>query len=369
VDTYAVYLRPRGALYSEVHSGTLFGAICWAIRTLGLADLPALLEGFNADPPFVVSSAFLCLWSGEARVRFYPKPCIPELTSEQVRQLAKETRGSNEGEKDAKWRVVERAKRLQKAGYVSEALFEELVTGRTHTADLWRRWKDTGLRARDVEYAEGVLLTTGERQALEREGRLWTFAKEQDVQRNQIDRVAGATGEGLLFFERQTFLRPGQAGLWFLLRTRDRGMMEAAFRYLADTGIGGRRSSGKRQFEIKVDKPYSLPEADDADAFVVLSLYLPKDGEWDRAGEPLSYELVNLRGKHESRFPARLAEGEKTQRVYKELVRPFAPGSIFPLGKRQPWYGQAVSVGQIGEREVWQNGLALPVFARMGGVA
>ena len=44
MDTYAVYLRPRGSLYSEVHSGTLFGAICWAIRTLGLANLPALLE-------------------------------------------------------------------------------------------------------------------------------------------------------------------------------------------------------------------------------------------------------------------------------------------------------------------------------------
>jgi CRISPR-associated protein Csm4 len=369
VDTYAVYLRPRGALYGDVHSGTLFGGICWAIRTLGLADLPALLEGFNADPLFVLSSPFPCLWGERSKpLHFYPRPRLAELTSAGVRDLADGMAPTHKGGfKGALWDVIEWAKQIKNTSYVSETLFQGMVTGKTDTRSLWQRWKRKDARSSDVEPVDDMLLTTSERESLGVAGSTTSFSKDTDVQRNQIDRIAGATAEGLLFFERQTFLRRGTAGMWFLLRTRDLDLMQATFRYLADTGIGGRRTTGKGQFDIRVGPAPSLPETRAPNAFVSLSLYLPADGDWDCNGEPLSYQLINLRGKHESRFPTELTEGEKTQRVYKEMVRSFVPGSIFPLGQRRQWYGQISKVGQIGERTVWQNGLTLPVFARIGG--
>ncbi len=369
VDTYAVYLHPRGALGSRVNSGTLFGAICWAIRTLGLADLPALLEDFNADPPFVLSSPFPCLRRETARVRFYPMPCLAGLSSAQVRRLAGERAQQESGNhKLILWDMIKRAKRLKKTAYVSEAVFREIVTGQTDLGDLLRRWKEVGLRPNEVEHSERMLLTTGERKSLGIAGKPRAFIKNSDVQRNHIDRVAGATAEGLLFFEEQTFMRRGLTGLWFVLRTRDLGMMQAALRYVADTGIGGRRTSGKGQFDIEIAPArLSLPRANEPNAFVTLSLYLPTSGDWKQGGEPLAYQLVNWRGKHESRVPTRLAGGQRTQPVYKELLRLFAPGSIFPLDQQRHWYGQIAQVGRIGDRSVWHNGLALPVFARIGG--
>ncbi len=369
METYAVYLKPRGSLASEVHSGTLFGAVCWAIEILGLTDLGELLQGFNNDPSFVFSSAFPCLWSEGSAVRFYPKPQLRGLSREQVERLAEEQPHKERDlrPKKAKWQVIGKAKALQKVDYVSEQIFRELVLGQMDTEEMWRRLKKTGMQPRDIEQVRAALLTTGERERIETQGRLARFNREEDVQRNQIDRVAGATVEGLLFFERQVFLREGVAGLWFLVRARDLSLLQAAFRYLADTGIGGRRTTGKGQFDIEVGEVLTVPDAgEEANAFVALSRYLPVDGEWDRASEPLSYQLINLRGKHEAKFPVPLRPPQRMPRVYKELVRPFAEGSLFPLSKRREVYGQIVPVGDVGDRQVWQNGLTLPVFAKVG---
>lgn len=368
MDTYAVYLKPQGSLQSEVHSGTLFGAICWAIQTLGLADLPAMLHGFNDDPPFVLSSALPYLSAGASKVHFYPAPFLPPLTRVQLGRLAEEAgRKRGGGPKDARWRTIDRAKRLDTVTHVSSTLLSELVTGQADRETLLRRWKMVGSQPDDVEQAEGLLLTTADRESLGIVGKAQSLMQDKDVQRTHIDRVAGATAESLLFSEQQTFLRRGLAGLWFLVRTRDRDMIAGALRYVEDTGIGGGRSTGKGQFTVEIESPPVLPKVADPNAFLVLSFYLPREGDWAHKGTPLGYRLINFRGKHESRTPSLLADGQHKQPVYKELVRGFAAGSVFPLREVRPWYGRITKVGQIGEREVWQNGLALPVFASLGG--
>jgi len=367
VHTHAVYLKPKGSLASEICSNTLFGAVCWAIQVLGLEDLSKMLPAFNEHPRFVFSSAFpyLCRDDKE-KVRFFPKPLIPDLSSEQVNRLAEEeaAKGKRLSLKPAKLKVLEKAKRVKKADFVSEALFREMVLGQTNTEELCRRLvKTTGLRDRDVEQVGRALITTAERRRIEPQRRLDPFASEADVQRNQIDRVAGATVEGLLFHERQTFLRRN-AGLWFILRAEELDFLRPAFRYLEDTGIGGRRTTGKGHFGITLDEgTLELPDAGaEADSFVVLSRYLPREGDWELSAEPLSYNLINWRGKHESKFPT-----PERPPIYKELVRVFAEGSFFPLKDRLEVYGQVVPVGRVGERTVWHNGMAIPVFAKMGG--
>lgn len=358
--TYAIYLKPRGPWVSEIHSDTLFGAICWAIRDLeGPTALEGMLETFTEHPRFVLSSPFPYFHLNKEVVRLFPKPLLRDPLASEVSSLAEEyARVHRQDFKRAKVEVVEELKKLKGVAWIGERLFRRIVAGELAVHELARRF---ALKDGIVKVGRALMLS-------EKQGHVVldsAFIQERDVQRNQIDRVAGSTVEGLLFFERQIFMRPDIAGLWFLVQTDDLDSLKPALRYLEDTGLGGERTVGKGHFKVIWDRieEYALPDAgEEADSFITLSRYLPRDGEVERR-PPLSYSLVNLRGKHEAKFAA------PQQPIYKELVRVFAEGSIFPLRERKPFYGRLHAVGQLQERTVWQNGLSLPVFAKLGGVA
>ncbi len=364
MDTYTILFKPRGSYASELRSDTLFGAVCWALADLRLTDLRVLLSEFNTTPRFAFSSVFPILRKDGAEVRFFPMPLIPQLRAEQVDRLSRELPVARTNAKQAKVDAVTRAKRLMKATFVSEKLFTDIVHGETDVERLWRRFRGSaGDKADDVETVGNALITQGERETISPETRLPIFAQLSDVQRNQIDRVAGATVEGLLFYEQQTFLHSEIAGLWCLARTDVPDWIAAAFRYLADTGIGGRRTSGRGNFDIEIKPGGVIPDAGkDANAFVVLSRYLPAAGEW--AAGP-SYRLQNVRGKHEAKFPSP-PSGAQSSPIYKGMVRLMAEGSVFPLGPHKGIYGRIAQVGTLSDRVVWHSGLALAAFARIG---
>jgi len=376
MNTCTVYLWPRGSLASELGSDTLFGAVCWAIRILGLDDVGALLEGFNAQPRFAFSSAFPVYRRGNgknvATVRFYPRPLLPDLTPAQVDALAEEERKRQPrlSLRAAKVKVVEKAKRLKEKVYLSENLFAEVIQGQTDTVGLFQRLVPRGSRSQDIEPAGNALITYDERRTLQSSGPLAPFIGDETVQHNQIDRVAGATAEGLLFFEEETFFRAG-GGLWCVLRAEAKDvdrLIRPAFRYLADTGLGANRTTGKGYFDIEVGESLALPKAGEPNSFVTLSRYLPQEGEWPPDREPLRYRLLNLWPKRDHQF-AQPVPGQRTPPVRKRRVRMFAPGSIFPLSERRLLYGRLVEVASAkdGGHTIWQSGLAVPVLALIGG--
>lgn len=368
---YAVYLKPRGAFASEIGSDTLFGAVCWALQVLGLTDVGALLQNF-APSRFAFSSTFPCYRVNGTTLRFYPRPMTGELLPAEVNQLAKEERQKNPSRYQSSPRgkavakIVKEYKRdLKTAGYVSETAFREIVEQGVTTLDLFRRLnQQNGFKSE-----HGLLWSTREHKQMgdEVEQPLKTVA----VQHNQIDRVIGSTGEGMLFFESETFFGAG-AGLWCVAavdgnKTRD--WLQAAFRYLSDTGLGANRSVGKGHFDIMMDEEIELPSAgENANAVVALSRYLPNEGEWSAEHRPLRYELKTVWGKREQKFP-RVPDGSQTPPIYKDPVRMFLPGSIFPLdAPRQQVYGSLARVvkgNENGKGAVWQSGLMIPVFARV----
>lgn len=375
MPTYAVYLRPKTSFVSCIGSDTLFGALCWAVRALSRVEgLEGMLKQFRtasaADAlfPFVVSSAFPFLHDNSARVRLYPKPPIPELTSEQVRALAEHEKQRGSGLRPfrrATVAVVEKAKRVKSAAYVSEELFTGIVRGETDTYHLCEGLVERGAADSDIIDWGKSLITHGELKSVQAE-RLDAFAVEGDVQRNEIERVALATVEGRLFFTHETFLHRERAGLWFFLRIDDLGAIKPLLRYLADTGIGGDRSAGKGHFDIPLNEihQHSLPIADVPDCFINLSRYIPGDGECDFSRQPLAYALATIRPKHEAKLAG---VGHHT---YKRLLRVFEPGSFFPYRKEKQVYGQIVHVGpsaDAGGFEAYHSGLAIPVFAKMRG--
>ena len=365
MDTYAVYLKPRCALAGQIHSDTLLGALCWAIRAVyGVGHLEALLKGFDVSPPFAISSTFPCLWRRDEKVRFYPKPLLPDLRTGQTNEPATEQAGLSYGQEITN--VVAMAKRIRTASYVSEKLFGQIVQGQMDTEGLFGRLMvERDSTEGDIEQVGEGLITTCERQRIDPDGEHKQFWRIRDMQRNEIDRVVGATVEGRLFFIEGTAFVWDIAGLWFVLRTDDPDTVRTALRYLEDTGIGRDRSVGMGHFRIEMDQ-FNLPEAKDANAFVSLSRYIPSNGECDFGGSPLSYHLLTVRPKHEAMFSG---AGHHT---YKAILRMFTPGSIFPLKERRDVYGRAVCVGSNAEEggwNVWHNGITIPVFARIGGDA
>lgn len=368
---HAVYFKPRGALASEIGSDTLFGAVCWALHVLGLTDVSALLRNFN-PPRFAFSSTFPFYRANDLTVRFYPCPKTGELLPTQGIELAEEERRKNpstyksapDGKAVAK--IVEEYKRdLKTAHFVSEAVLREIVEQGLTTLDLFRRLN----KPNDLKSEHGLLWSARERKQIgdDAEQPLKTAA----VQHNQIDRVIGSTGEGMLFFESETFFGAG-AGLWCVVAVDcddTRAWLQAAFRYLSDTGLGANRSVGKGHFEIELGDALTLPNAgENANAIVSLSRYLPKDGEWSAEHKPLRYEIKMVWGKREQKFP-RMPDGSKTPPIYKEPLRLFMPGSVFPLdAPRQEVYGKLARVvkgNENGAGAVWQSGLMIPVFARV----
>lgn len=375
MTTYAVYLKPKSSFAGSIGSDTLFGALCWAVRALnGEGTLEEMLERFTTAsavdqlPPFAVSSAFPYLHHDGVKVRLYPKPLIPDLTSEQVKRLAElemQRHSASNLFQRATVAIVEKAKRVKSASYVSEELFAQIVCGEVDTRRLCERLVVLGSADSDIVRWGSALITHGERKRVRAE-KLDAFHTEGDVQRNEIERIALATVEGRLFFTHETFLHRERVGLWFALRTDDLDFIKPLLRYLSDTGIGGDRSVGKGAFDIPLSEVHELdlPCANEPDCFIVLSRYLPSDSEFDFDREPRAYTLSTVRPKHESRLAG------AGHRTYKRLLRVFEPGSFFPFNRRKEVYGQIVNVGptaQTGGFEAYHSGLAVPAFAKLGG--
>lgn len=367
MNTYAVYLQPRGRLASPLSSETLFGAVCWGIQTLG-GDVGRLLDGF-VPPRFAFSATFPIVLIDRNRQRFYPRPITLEVIPSIVRKVAAGYAAQHSSTlKAAQVKVAETIKReLKPVNYLSEGLSTRVASGQ-FTAE---QWLLATLTESKKEVARvGNLLLTGD------EYNRWPRKADRDVPltrsaprlHNQIDRVAGTTVEGLLFYQDEINFATG-AGLWAVLRASQQdvdSLIRPALRYLQDTGFGANRSVGQGHFNITVEALTTLPDGGaQANGFMTLSRYLPAPGEVTD-GDPLAYKLITLRGKRESKFP-QPDQGMATPPIFKRSLRVFEPGSVFPLTQRREIYGrlaEAIPAGN-GAGPTYQSGLALPIFLRV----
>ncbi len=278
-----IYLKPRSTYRTILHSDTLFGCVCWAIREVfSESRLEGLLKRFAAgDPPFQLSSAFPFRDDESAgRTHFYPRPMLQPAELEASQKLDE----------------AERQKRFRKVKWVTEETLGEFASGAWNEADYYESdtWKADGPQLMAVE-----------------------------VQHNTIDRLSGGTTpSGQLYSLTEYAVSDG--GLYFWL-DGETDAVEGAFGFLEHFGIGGDSSLGKGRFEIEVtDAALPVPTAG-ADRFMTLSLYAPKasemaavrsDGAW--------YDLTVRKGKVGGPF-LRVAD------FWKKSLTMFATGSTFPM--------------------------------------
>lgn len=355
MPTWAVYMWPQGPV-GPVHSDTLFGAFCWAYRALhGKYGLERFLEGLPERPPCVVSSCFPVVRGATRPVRCYPMPFLP------MPGFSRESAGPA-GPREAlreEMTAAEGLRGLAKAPFVSEGVFRDIVTQGLGLATLWDR---ANAKPPTLVRVAGVWMGAEEARGLPETLQARTGWHDIDIPRNHIDRIAGATVEGMLFSIAARYYQK-DVGLWFALTSEGIEPFLPLLRYLQDTGVGGHRTSGVSQFAIPVAEIHELaiPSAPGGDRFVALSRYIPAPGEVRPDDERAAYHLVALQPKHESRGAS------PGQRIYKGRLLVLEEGSVLPFtGEPKQLYGQVVPVGRNTEGPdgfpVWHNGVTVPAF-------
>ncbi len=355
--TWAVYLWPRGPS-RPIHSDTLFGALCWAWRVLyGREAVERFLSGASEEPPFVVSSAFPAIRNSNGVVRAYPMPIATGRMRAEAAAL--QEAGATPRELRERLTAEEALRKLRRLPYISESALQAVAAG-TDIGDLWSR-DEASHRLAEVTRL-GMLLSRGELDSLPVRARGCSLCRDVDIPRNHANRLAGATVEGLLFSVPARFYAPG-VGLWFALRATDLEPFRPLLRYLADTGIGGKRSVRLGQFDIPLSEIHevALPGGDPPARFMALSLYAPEADEIVAEDRGSAYRLVPWHPRHESRgAPPGLP-------VFKGRLLVMEEGSVLvPRVVGREFYGRChrvpLEIGTARGFQPWHCAATIPLF-------
>jgi len=333
---YRICLTPRSGFETTLHSDTLFGAICWGIRTLfGETKLLSVLEVFKTCPPFFLSSAFPWKGAGEKRTWYLPRPNLPPLITSDFITLADKARKSPEPyhvpEKLWTMELANKYKRFKKLKWIPLDRFKKVLKERSEK-DLF------------IDYLDGSI------------GDL-RFAESGIAQKNSLDRLTHSTADsGETFYTADIGFRENH-GLYFLLKTADiDAYLKPVLKLLQDSGIGPNARTGRNWFTVELDEN-PLFETKEGSSFITLSRYISSDSIIPDASW---YQLASIRSKVESR------EEFAGEDVWKDRVTYLAAGSLVKPKEQKEFYGGLVPVKEVAGKTVYQYGYAYPVWVRGG---
>ncbi|MDX2284694.1 MAG: type III-A CRISPR-associated RAMP protein Csm4 [Bacteroidia bacterium] len=320
---HAVLLYPLSGFKPELRSDTLWGTLCWAIRSVygnqRLEDwLTRYLEG---QPPMLISSTFPFEEEPDGTIAYFlPRPLLPPI---------------KEGPLDFEaMRLFKKDKRVR---YLPLPTLQRMALGKLSDKRL------------AIEL----------RKELSQKNKLaQPKVQSESFTHNTIDRLRGGTLQvegkaGQLFHDEERFVHGSKipdtneqhkkAGLFFLVQTDDIAMLDACFRWLRHSGIGGDRSVGKGVFVHKI-VPFSWQTPASPNACLNLSLFQPTRDQLTnfKGQEPLFYQLEERQG--DVSFGG-------YGRARKDPHYFFTEGSVFPNSAPNPW-GSLVEVGTSGKNPV-----------------
>lgn len=224
-----------------IPADTLFSAICQTWTTFyDTESLTEFLRQYKEDSetlPFMLTSAF----PYADNVHLFPKP----LTF----------RGNEDNADDSK-------KKIKKVRFISEAIFQDTVSGKSHSFD-----KDNLING------ENVWVGADEREQL-KSADIWKTAPRPRV-------TIGAQNAGSEIWHVQTVQFNENCGLWFAAKfdsDATKQKVETLLRVLGDNGIGGERNAGYGQFAF-TEAECKIPLAEDSPQFVTLSPICPKSSD------------------------------------------------------------------------------------------
>lgn len=315
-----IRLRPRSAVHTWPSNQTLFGAVCWAVSTLnGSAKLEELLGSLKARPQeLVLSSCMPVIEVGDSQAIFLvPKP---------VSWHADLPNAAKAGRIDAK--------RLKRARWASVGAVS--AAGSPTPAELC-------LSDPDLIETPVVLLRKEQEALVSLAGNsgvqpmvLWRGTEESH---NTLSRLTGATTPpGRLYFTSGWDFSTW-CGLYALVHAEGgwTEVWEAALRFACDTGLGGRRGTGRASYELgKIEDAQELgfvPKGNMGGWLALGRVVVPRG-----AGLDLSRSVYDLSLAH-----SRVDSGASGREVFKRPTVQLEPGAVLVAGTdgSETFWGEA----------------------------
>lgn len=259
---YTVEIRLKSTLATPFQSDTIFGHICWAVRYLPwgkgqdkLADLLSLYDRERGkNPPLLVSNGF--------PKGYLPKPILPPVTQVFLDGRFKTDRINNSF----------RIKTIKGLDIIPNAAFEQVQQCGLKS--------DVLFDAIDGRYEEIAAFKK--------------LAASEMVEHNSVNRLSNTVKTGL-YSQEETFFDEDASRFNIYLRTSyfEHRDIDRIFEFIGRGGFGKDKSTGKGAFEAEVKEGIKLPEAENPNAFMTLSSYVPT------ADDPVDgyYGLVHKYGK------------------------------------------------------------------------
>ncbi|MBN2837220.1 MAG: hypothetical protein JXM74_00515 [Fusobacteriaceae bacterium] len=278
---YRLKIKPLSSYITPWQSDTFIGHLFWAIKYIEGDDFLEQLinESKNFNPPFIFSDGLL--------EKFLPKPDYPFLKRTELIKL-----GEKVFEKDSYTQL----KKVKKINTICEDEFMEYINGCNA-----KRFIENNLnRLKNKE-----------------EIKVKSSIKAVNSTHNVINRLTGTTTENSLFTMVEYSIK---GNLEFFIKLRKDfpiEKLENYINYVSLNGFGKKASTGKGAFEIISLEEFEGFSVKNPNAFMVLSNYIPKDGDYD---ETLSVKTLTKYGK---------VGGNEEELPFKKPFICFEKGSIF----------------------------------------
>ena len=310
-----VYIKPL-TLFQELHSDTLFGAICSAISVLFPEKIDKIINDFEEKPPFLISSTFPFIYDDKKTIRFYPK--INSISAY----------------KDFDSTLIKKYKSVQ---YIDEELFFDLITGQINEENIIENFDD---------YFTNYSMLMKDNPEIDFK------CSNRIIPGNTINRLNNAS-ENIYYSDGLDFVN---MGLYFFIKINDSeyvDIINSALKYLKDLGFGKDISIGKGQFDYNIEENDIEQKLYDNNGnyFVTLSRYIPTVRNIEKINEESAYDISYKRG--------RSSKGE-----IRKQVRFFTEGSTFPDVNDTEFYGQIIHSGK--DTPAVEYGYAFPIKIKRG---
>jgi CRISPR-associated protein Csm4 len=278
---YRLRIKPLSTFITPWQSDTFVGHLFWAVRYI---EGEEYLKGFIKDskefkPPFIFSDGII---RGQL-----PKPDYPTLKRSQLIKLGREYFGENS---------YTALKKVKKINTIKEEEFREYIKG-----------------CDGATFIKNKLISLKNSKSNESKNPIKTL----NITHNTINRITGTTTDGDLFSTVE-YLVDGEI-LFYIKMRKDLEIesLKKYIEYVALTGFGKKSSSGKGAFEIVSLEENQAFNLENSNAFMVLSNYIPKNGDYEEA---LSVKTITKFGK---------VGGNEEDMPFKKPFICFEKGSIF----------------------------------------
>ena len=310
---YRVTIRPMSPFETPLHSDTIFGHICWALRYQeGEESLRLFLDKLKQDHSiFLLSSAF--------PEGYIPCPLLRPMTM-------KEDDDFRERFFSGKpiYEATTKTKSFSKIRWISEKLFDD-VKDHLSTFYLYER----------------MLQEKGEP----------AFQKTIEEWHNSINRLSGRVIEGNLFTQEVTFYN---TNLVVLVRESyfGKNRLYKLFEFIGKNGFGADASNGRGFFSCNIEEKPILGSIN-PNAATLLSHTTPSSSD-PKEGY---YRVLTKFGKVGGTFAVRGL-------FFKRPTLIIEPGATF-MNPLKPYYGRIIGNVHSTYKEIVHYGLGLPLPVRV----